>query len=82
MYSLSNAAHIIRGECAGSVDGKTGSAACAANTIKSAGDVCGTGDEFEGAQPSRVIVDIGHDHEFVGACLLDERLDARANRVG
>jgi hypothetical protein len=55
---------------------------CAANAIKSAGDVCSAGNEFEGAQPSCVIVDIGHDHELVGACFLDERIDARTNRIG
>jgi hypothetical protein len=49
---------------------------------KSAGDVCSAGDEFEGAQPSCVIIDIGNDHELVGACFLNERIDARTNRIG
>jgi hypothetical protein len=34
--------------------------------VTSAADACSTGDEFEGAQPSCVIVDIGHDHELIG----------------
>jgi hypothetical protein len=48
----------------------------AAKRTKSLGNTCGTGDEFEGAQPSCVIVDIGHDHEFVGTCFRNERIDA------
>ena len=50
--------------------------------IKSAADACSAGDEFEGAQPSCMIVDIGHDHEFVGACFRNEPIDARTNRIG
>ena len=46
-----------------------------------AGDPCDAGDQFEGAQPLCVIVDIGHDHEFVGACFRNERIDARTNRI-
>ena len=38
------------------------------------------GDEFEGAQPLGVIVDIGHDHELVGACFRNERIDTCACR--
>ena len=49
---------------------------------KLAGDPNGAGDEFEGSQPSWVIVDIGHDHEFVGACFRNERIDTRTNRIG
>ena len=40
-----------------------------------AGDASGAGDEFEGAQPSCVIVDIGHDHELVSACFHNESID-------
>jgi hypothetical protein len=44
------------------------------------GKPCSVGDEFEGAQPLGVIVDIGHDHELVGACFRNERIDTRTNR--
>jgi len=43
---------------------------------------CDIGDEFERVQACRVVVDIGHDHEFVGAGFRDQRLHAGANRVG
>ena len=29
-----------------------------------------------------VIVDIGHDHELIGACFRNERIDARTDRLG
>jgi hypothetical protein len=51
-------------------------------TILLSGDTCSAGDKFERAQSSCVIVDIGHDHEFVGVCFRNERIDARTNRVG
>lgn len=35
----------------------------------------GVGDEFEGTQPRGMIVDIGDDHEFVGAGLRNDRSD-------
>jgi hypothetical protein len=48
----------------------------AAKRIKLGGNPCGAGDQFEGAQPSCVIVDIGHDHELVGTCFRNERIHA------
>ena len=54
----------------------------AAKMIELAGDPNGACDEFEGSQPSCVIVDIGHDHEFVGARFGNERIDTRTNRIG
>ena len=47
-----------------------------ASRIRLAGNACGGGDEFEGAQPCCVIVDIGYDHELVGGCFLNERINA------
>ena len=48
----------------------------------SAGDTGGSGDQFERAQPFRVIVDIGHDDQFVGAGFRDQRIEAGTNRIG
>jgi hypothetical protein len=54
---------------------------CAAKRIKLGGNPSGTGDEFEGAQPGCVVVDIGHDHELVSACFRNERIHAGTNRI-
>ena len=54
---------------------------CAAKGIKLGGNPSGTGDEFEGAQPGCVVVDIGHDHELVSACFRNERIHAGTNRI-
>lgn len=48
-----------------------------AKRTKCLGNTCGAGDESEGTQPRCVIVDIGHDHEFVGTRLGNQRVDAR-----
>jgi hypothetical protein len=36
----------------------------------------GLRDQLERAQPQGMVIDIGHDHEFVGAGLGNERVDA------
>src|SRR5260221_2825205 len=53
-----------------------------AKRIEFLGNPCGVCDEFEGAQPHCVIVDIGHDHELVSTCFRNERIDARTYRIG
>ena len=41
-------------------------------------DSADIGDELEGAQPCRMVVDIGNHDKFVGASFRGERLDASA----
>jgi hypothetical protein len=43
---------------------------------------CRAGDQFKGAQPGSMIVNVGHDHELVGTCFRNQRIDARTNRIG
>src|SRR5882757_1336836 len=65
--------------------GSAGSSWMQFNLISScstlAGNPAGTGDQFEGSQPPCVIVDVGYDHQFVGASFSNERIDAGTNRI-
>ena len=51
------------------------------NILSFGADSAGICDELEGAQPCRMVVEIGHDDKFVGAGFRNERLDAGANRL-
>jgi hypothetical protein len=49
--------------------------------VKRSGDSrAGASEQLEGAQPRCVIVDIGHDHKFVGCGFRDERLNSKENQ--